>query len=56
VNIEELNEHLAFTETDWINALAKAILLDKVKIEIFLDEDGEAYKRISVDAFTEDDE
>ena len=56
MNIEELNEHFAFTETDWINALAKAILLDKVKIGTFMDINGDVYKRISVDAFTEDDE
>lgn len=56
MNIEQLDEHLAFTEVDWLNALAKAILLDKVKIETFVDADGDAYKRILVDAFTEDDE
>lgn len=56
MNINELNEHLAFTDTDWINALAKAILLDKIKIKTFLDANGDEYKRILVDAFTEDDE
>ena len=51
MNKNEFNDYQKASGFDSIAILARAILLDKVSIHTYLDNDGTAYKQIEVAGF-----